>query len=95
MLENSREWEKRLGRERFRNASGWFLVRFSRFGGFLTVGTEKPVQKHPEPTSQIPKSPKYSLKKALPEHAPFLFPSTVSLSQSPVSRYFFKDFQGF
>ena len=50
-----------------------FCCYFYGFGPILTVGTEESIKNHPEPTTQIPKSPKYSLKKDLPEDAPFLF----------------------
>ena len=55
-----------------------FCCYFYGFGAILTVGAEESIQNHPEPTSQIPKSPKYSLKKDLPEDAPFFLLPTVS-----------------
>ena len=51
---------------------------FQGLGAILTVGTEESIKYHPEPTSQIPKSPEYSLKKDLLEDAPFFLLSTVS-----------------
>ena len=48
-----------------------FHCYFHGLGVILTVGTEKSIKNHPEPISQIPKSPKYSLKKDLPEDASF------------------------
>ena len=55
--------------ERFRNASGSFLLQFQRFRGIPTLGTEKSITNHPEPTGQIPKSPKYILKEDIPENS--------------------------
>ena len=54
-----------------------FCCYFHGLGAILTVGTEESIENRPEPTSQIPESPKYSLKKDLPEDAPFFLLPTV------------------
>ena len=41
--------------------------------------TEESIKNNPEPTSQIPKGPKYNPQNVPPEDAPFLFPSTVAV----------------
>ena len=73
-----------MGEEIGRRSSGMlpdgFCCYFHGFGAILTVGTEESIKNHPEPTSQIPKSSKYSLKTDLPEDAPFFLLPTV-LSQ--------------
>ena len=46
---------------------------FNGFGAIPTVGTEESIKNDPEPTSQIPQSPKYSRKNDLPEDALFVF----------------------
>ena len=43
-----------------------FRCYFQGLGAILTVGTEESIKNHPEPTCQIPESPKYSFKKDLP-----------------------------
>ena len=51
-----------MGEETGERSSGTppdvFCCYFHSFGAILTVGTEESIKNHPEPTGQIPKSPK-------------------------------------
>ena len=55
-----------------------FCCYFRGLGAILTVGTEESIKNHPEPTSQIPKSPTYPPTKVPPKDAFFFFLPTRS-----------------
>ena len=71
MVEYSREWEKRSGREAPESLRMAFAAISKGFEAILTVGTEESIQNHPELSNQIPENLEYHPKRDRPEDAPF------------------------